>query len=309
MTDSKMHSIPKEPGRWRAITLAAVVHAALLALLWFGVHWQNETPVSVEAEVWSPQTREAAAKPPPKESESKPEPKPERKPEPKPVLKEPPKPPVDVPKIAKPDIALEQEKKRKVKELKAHQEEARLERKKVEDKRLAQEAVEKKMADDKRHAQEKNEAAAKKKRDADLAKKEAAEKKKKQDAEEEKQIAKTREDELRRLSGATGSGLGEAPKSTGSRDESGYAQRIGAKIKSNINYIIAEDLPGNPPVEYLVELLPDGSISGIRKIKSSGIPGFDEAVRRAIEKSQPYPKDKSGTVPPSFKGTHKPKDQ
>lgn len=302
MTDSKMHSIPKEPGRWRAITLAAVVHAALLALLWFGVRWQNETPVSVEAEVWSPQTREAAAKPQVQEPESKPEPKP--------VLKEPPKPPVVVPKIAKPDIALEQEKKRKAKELKAQQEEARLERKKAEDKRLAQEAIEKKMADDKRHAQEKNEAAAKKKRDAELAKKEAAEKKKKQDVEEEKQIARTREDELRRLSGATGSGgSGDAPKSTGSRDDPGYAQRIGAKIKSNINYIIAEDLPGNPPVEYLVELLPDGSVSGIRKIKSSGIPGFDEAVRRAIEKSQPYPKDKSGTVPASFKGIHKPKDQ
>jgi colicin import membrane protein len=39
------------------------------------------------------------------------------------------------------------------------------------------------------------------------------------------------------------------------------------------------------------------------------VPGFDEAVRRAIEKSQPFPKDKNGSVPSSFVSVHKPKDQ
>ncbi|EGF32833.1 putative tolA (transport transmembrane-like protein) [Oxalobacteraceae bacterium IMCC9480] len=70
----------------------------------------------------------------------------------------------------------------------------------------------------------------------------------------------------------------------------------------------AEDVEGNPSVEYAVELLPDGTVRGIRKLKTSGIPGFDEAVRRAIEKSQPFPADKSGTAPSGFTVSHKPKD-
>ena len=66
------YEIPKEPGRWRAITLAVAVHGALLVMLWIGVRWQNDTPLVVEAEVWSPQVREAAPKPQPP-----PEPEPE----------------------------------------------------------------------------------------------------------------------------------------------------------------------------------------------------------------------------------------
>ena len=88
MSDTTPYSVPKEPGRWRAISLAALVHAALLALLWFGIRWQSETPVAVEAEVWSPQPREAAPRPQP------PPPKEEEKPEPKPIVKE-------IPKIVK----------------------------------------------------------------------------------------------------------------------------------------------------------------------------------------------------------------
>ena len=70
-----------------------------------------------------------------------------------------------------------------------------------------------------------------------------------------------------------------------------------------------EGLSGNPEAQYKVDLLPDGSIAGISKLKSSGVPGFDEAVQRAIEKAQPYPKDKAGSVPSSFIGSHRPKDQ
>ncbi|MFD2273254.1 energy transducer TonB [Undibacterium arcticum] len=112
--------------------------------------------------------------------------------------------------------------------------------------------------------------------------------------------------------GGTGAATstGTAAQSQGPRGDPSYAQRVSAKIKSNINFNAAEDLTGNPAVEYEVDLLPDGSVGGIRKTKPSGIPGFDEAVRRAIEKkSQPYPKDKSGSVPRGFHGVHQLKDQ
>jgi colicin import membrane protein len=46
-----------------------------------------------------------------------------------------------------------------------------------------------------------------------------------------------------------------------------------------------------------------------RKLRSSGIAAFDDAVLRAIELSQPFPPDKSGTVPSGFPVIHRPKDQ
>jgi len=112
MTDAAPYSVPKEPGRWRAIILAVIVHIALLAFLWIGIRWQNETPVGVEAEIWSPQNHEAAARPEPPVQQKQAEPAPE----PKPMVKEtppPPPPPVAEPVRENPDIALEREKERK----------------------------------------------------------------------------------------------------------------------------------------------------------------------------------------------------
>jgi colicin import membrane protein len=72
---------------------------------------------------------------------------------------------------------------------------------------------------------------------------------------------------------------------------------------------VPDTLVGNPAVEFDVELLPDGSLRGLRMRKSSGIDAFDEAVKRAIERSQPFPPDQSGTVPGRLTVIHKPKDQ
>jgi colicin import membrane protein len=303
MTDATPYTVPKEPGRWRAITLAALVHIALVAFLWIGIRWQSETPITVEAEVWSPEIREAA---PPPQPTTEPEPKPVVKETPKPEVKEPPvvKP---EPPVAKPDIALEQEKKRKA-------EEERLAKQKAEEEKLAKlkKEEEEKLKKQKKEEEEK---LAKKKAEEKLqkeaqAKKAADEKKRKEEEADEKLLAKARDEEMRRITGVAGTGgAGDAPKSQGPRGDPSYAQRVGAKIKSNINFNVADDMAGNQAVEYEVQLLPDGSVGGMRKIKSSGVPGFDEAVRRAIEKAQPYPKDKSGAVPSSFIGIHRPKDQ
>lgn len=287
MTEATPYIVPKEPGGGRALTFAALVHAALFLFLWIGVAWQNETPVTIEAEVWDPVPREAAPLPePPKVKEPEPDPKP--------VVKEPPKPKVEEPPVVKPDIALEKEKKRKEEEKK---------------KRLEEEAKEKKRLEEEKLAKKKEEDAKREKEKADKAKKEAEDKKRKDEA-DQKFLAKMREDEMKRMTGAVGTGgTGEAPKSQGGRADGDYVQRIAAKIRSNIAFIVPEGLQGNPPVEYEVRLLPDGSVAGIRKLKSSGVPGFDEAVSRAIERSQPYPRDKTGSVPATFIGIHKPKDQ
>jgi colicin import membrane protein len=81
-------------------------------------------------------------------------------------------------------------------------------------------------------------------------------------------------------------------------------------IISNTVFNVPPALAGNPAVEYAVELLPDGTLRNPpRKLKSSNVPGFDEAVLRAIEKSQPFPRDSKGVIPTSITISHRPKDQ
>ena len=196
-----------------------------------------------------------------------PEPEPEQK-----IVKPEPKPEVKEapPKV---DIALAQERKRK--------------------------EAKKKAEDDKR----------KKKEDDKQRQKEEADKRR-QDLADRKTREKVRNEEMRRLTGQVGTGgKGTAARSTGNnRLDPSYAAKIGAKIRSNTAFAVPASLDGNPAVEYAIELLPDGSLRGRpRKLKSSGVPGFDEAVMSAIKKSEPFPADRSGKVPPSFILTHKPK--
>jgi len=154
-------------------------------------------------------------------------------------------------------------------------------------------------------ARQKEDADAKKKAEAD---KLAAEKRQKQQAADSKAAEQRRQDDLKRMMSQAG-GTGDAAKSQGPRGDPGYANKVAAKIRSNTVFEVPAGLAGNPPVEYAVELLPDGSVRGIRKTRSSNVPGFDEAVARAIEKSQPFPPDKDGKVPGSINVIHKPKDQ
>ena len=268
MTGSEHYSIPKEPGGRGALVLALVVHLALLAFLWVGVSWQSQDHGGVEAEVWDMQYREAA----PKQPEPVAEEKSILKPEPKPVEK-PVEPKIEKTHVAKADIALEQEKKRK--------EEAK---KKIEE-----------------NKQKKAEADKKKKEIQDKRKLELADQKKSQ---------KLRDEEMRRMAALAGTGGGgTAPRSTGNnRGDPGYGNLVGAKIRSNTAFVVPGNLDGNPAVEYAIELLPDGYLRATpRKRKSSGVPGFDDAVLKAIKKSEPFPRDNTGKVPPSFILIHKPK--
>jgi len=295
------YSVTREPGRWRAITLAVAVHVALLTFLWVGVNWQSHPPEELQAEIWSDQARDSAPLPP----EPKPDPTPQPKPDPEPVVKTPPKVEPDVPPPPKVDIALEKEKKRneleKQKKLQAEQD--RQDKLKKQQAEQEQKEKEKKLADQKKADQQKQQAA------LDKA---AQDKKRKQEVADTALRDKIRAEEMRRLTGAVGSGgNGEAAKTQGSgrATDPSYADKIRSKIRSNTTFAVPDGLSGNPAAEVDVELLPDGSVRGMRLSKSSGLPGFDEAVKRAIERSQPFPPDKSGRVPSSITISSKPKDQ
>lgn len=288
-------SIPKETKMKPAFMLALLVHFALVAFLWIGVSWQSDTGDMMEAEVWDIKVRDAAPLAAGERSEQGAMERAEQ-----PVsASEPPPPAVAKPEIkepvsdSQPDIALEQEKK------------------KAEEKRRAEEK------------QKQEELARRKKEEEETRKKQKA------DAEAAKRAKLLLEKEARRIAGGgsgggkgkgsggggtatggpTGSGgSGTSPYSTGPGNaDAGYIQKVAAKIKSNTSFSVPASLEGNPPVVYYVELLPDGTLRNIQKRKSSGIAGFDEAVLRAIEKSAPYPKDRSGRVPSGFTLTHKPK--
>jgi colicin import membrane protein len=89
-----------EPGGLAPAALSALMHLVLIAVLVFGLHWQTKHPDAVQVELWS-QIPEVATPP---RVEPKPEPKVEPKPEPK-------QPPKVEQQAAKPDIAVEREKK------------------------------------------------------------------------------------------------------------------------------------------------------------------------------------------------------
>jgi len=66
-----------------------------------------------------------------------------------------------------------------------------------------------------------------------------------------------------------------------------WIDKIRAKIRGNI--ILPQDVPGNPEAIFDVTILPTGELLTVRKRKSSGHPGYDDAVERAIMKSSPLP--------------------
>ena len=302
--------IPAEPGRGRALALAVLVHFLLLIFLWFGVSWQSDTPTEVEAEIWSPVAREAAPPPPP------PVAKPIQEP-PKPLAAiTPPTPPAPIvqpepaqQKLAEPDIALEKEKKRKQEKEDAERlkkeklaEKKALEEEQKNEKKKQAELEKTKRAEDKK---QKEEAAAEEK------KKLAEEQQRKQEeAAAAEQRARKRREEIQRLNQMAGDGgAGDAEKSQGPRGDNSYARKVAGLIKSH-TILPQNDIAGNPAVEFLIELQPDGGLRSEPKMtKSSGIAAFDQAVKRAIEKSTPFPSDPStGKVPASINITHRLKD-
>jgi colicin import membrane protein len=92
---------PDDPSGLAPAALSAAVHLVLLAGLIFGLHWQSRHPDAVQVELWN---EVPVVDTPPAKVEPKPEPKVEPKVEVKP-------PPKVEQKAAKPDIAIEREKK------------------------------------------------------------------------------------------------------------------------------------------------------------------------------------------------------
>jgi colicin import membrane protein len=243
-----------DPGRFFSIALAAAVHLILLAVLLFGVRWQNRSPEAIEVELW----REPP--PPPVQVEPKPEPKPE----PAPVI-EPPKP---EPVIEKPEIAIKEPPPKPKPEIVKPKPVPKPEPKpkpapKVEPKPKPQPQVK---AEPKPRP-----------RDDEMQKRMRDELAREQLALQTERERQTIKDQLARDSAAVrNKGLDE------------YIARIRAKVQGN--WILPPDLKGNPEAIFKVVQLPTGEVLDVKLVRSSGIRAYDQAVERAILKSSPLPK-------------------
>ena len=108
------------------------------------------------------------------------------------------------------------------------------------------------------------------------------------------------------LAGASGAtdASGTAQKSAGPSNS--YAGRIRARVKPNIVFV--DDIAGNPTAEVEVHSAPDGTILSRKLLKSSGVKSWDDAVLKAIDKTEKLPLDVDGRVPSPLIIVFRPKD-
>ncbi|GEM_PF-38683 len=288
---------PHDAGSVRAFMLALLVHALLIAALTWGINWKSSTQeVSFEAELWSSVPQEAAPKlveaPPPP-------PPPPPPPQPAEVKVTPPLPAVD--------IALEQEKKRKL-----------LQQQKDAEALKAQKALKAEKAAEKLKAelQAKKEKQREEKAQEELTRRKAAEEAKKAQAKEQERqklaaaaAEKLRQDALKRMMGLAGASgganaKGSAPKSSG--PSASYGGKVRAAVKPNV--VFTDDVTDNPKAEIEVRTSLDGTIISQRLVKSSGNKAWDDAAIKAVIRTGTLPPDVDGRVPTPIILDMRPKD-
>ena len=283
VADHRPQQPRSEQNTTASFLLALAMHALLVGALWISVKWNVEPSGAVVVELWggAPAAGPAAAPepavvaPPPPPAPPKAEPEPER-PDADIVARQekkaPPKPEADPKKIEAEKRRLEAEKQRA---------EAEAKRREAEKKQL--EAERRKQA----------EAAA-----------QAAERKR----EDERREAVRNAEQARMLAQAAGgSAGGSAAGSPGGRPggteaagagggDATYAGQLIALIRPRIVFAVPEQTPASVYAEFQVDLLPTGEILAVKKLKASGLAGYDEAVERAIRRTDPFPRKRDGTV-------------
>ena len=294
----------------RAWAVAGVAHLALFLALGLATAWKTQPQtVQAEAELWSALPQAAAPKlqeppPPPPEPEPPREPPPQPKP-PRPAPEPEPDNSLRDAQIALQKKKLEDQKKkeaaereRKALEKKKKQAEEKAEKDKAAKEKALKEKAAKDKAEQEKKELDKKKAAEKAKADEKKRQQEQAQKEK-QDKADDARAEALRQENLQRMQGMAGASGG--PNATGtalksSGPSASYAGRLVGRIKPNITY--PGDVVGNPRAEVEVRVAPDGTITSRRIVQSSGNKAWDDAVLRAIDKTEILPKDTDGRVPP-----------
>lgn len=269
---------PQDASGWKpGLAMAFFVHLFLLGGLALGVNWKIQPPAAVEAEIWTdlPKVDEPAppqpVAPPPEVEAVKPPPPPPPQPE---KAVEQPDQPADMamvltkPKVAKPKVEAPKEVKKEPprKDVKKEPKEVFLP---DPPKKPVKPVVDPK-------AEAKAKAAAEAQAKADAAK-----------------LAAQRQANLDRLM----RNLAKDQISSAGLSES-YKGRIAARVRPNISFPDVGE--GNPAVLVRVECTPDGRITGRKILAGSGNERWDEAVLRALDRTQVLPADEHNRVPCPF---------
>jgi colicin import membrane protein len=289
--------MPRRPaGLGTGLVLAVIAHLLLVAALTFSVNWRVSSPEGVEAELWAavpqiaaPRPVEVEPPPPPPVRTAKTQPAPE-----------PVKPPPKAEPLPDAQIAIEKAKrledkrKKELAEQAREEKEAKKEAEKLAKQRKAEQAE--KLAEQKRKEQA-----------ADKLKTELANKKR--DAAVEASNAAEREKQMQRiasLAGATGAANATGTALQNAGPSADYIGRIKGRIRPNVSF--PDTLPGNPAVEIEISVAPDGRIMSSRIVKPSGVPEWDDAVKRGIDKTVVLPRDETGRVVSPMTIVYKPRD-
>ena len=286
---------PPEPAQGRSFALAAAAHVLLFVALGLVTRWTTQNQVvTAEAELWSAVPEQAA----PRLVEPEPQP-PEPQPQPEPVKARPAPPPPEPEAVQRDaEIAL---KKQKEEEKKKALEKEKAE--KLRKEKLEKEKAEKEKAEKEKKLKEQKLKEDKAREDKERERKKAeADKHKADEAREKAEAARAealRKENLKRMQGLAGASGGENSSGTAlksSGPSASYAGRLVARIKPNITY--PGDVVGNPRAEVEVRVAADGTIQSRRIVQSSGNKAWDDAVLRAIDKTEVLPRDTDGRVPP-----------
>ena len=307
---------PPPPGTGRSLGLALLVHFLLMVALTAGIQWKQDNSLSVEAELWAAIPMAAAPKPVEVEPPPPPAPPP---PAPKEVVKPPPAPTSNVDA----DIALAKRKKQLEEEQKKQEalEAERLKRellKKEEEKKAKLREKELKEKEQKEKAIKEKELKEKEKKEKERKEKELKDKETKKLQEQKdaktspadaKKIEALRQENMKRIAGMAGAtgdenATGTAQRAAGPSDS--YGGRIRARIKPNITF--TEDVASNASADVEVRCAPDGTIVGKKLIKSSGNAAWDNAVLKAIDKTEILPRDIDGRIHSPLVISFRPKD-
>jgi len=298
---------PPPPGTGRSLGLALLVHLLLMVALTAGIQWNQDNSLSVEAELWAAVPMAVA----PKLVEAEPPPPP---PPPPPAPKEMVKPPPEPTSNVDADIALAKRKKQ-LEEDKKKQETLEAERlkkellKKEEEKKAKLKEKEQKELKDKALKEKELKEKEKKELKDKEAKKLQEQKEAKPSPADTKKLEAMRQENMKRIAGMAGAtgdenATGTAQRSAGPSDS--YSGRIRGRIKPNITF--TEDIASNAPAEVEVRCAPDGTIVGKKLIKSSGNAAWDDAVLKAIDKTEILPRDIDGRIHSPLVISFRPKD-
>ena len=294
---------PRSAEGWRqGMVLALAAHGLLLVALMFSVQWRTSAPEVVEAEVWSEVPRPASPStvPPPSPPPPAPAPAPIPVVEPPPATVPPPVAPPPPPSPPAPapappaDLPVARPKPERAAREVFVPDPPKV-RQRLEAARPRAETPPPPAPAPKPEPAPAPKPVADSRPPAKTAPAPAAATPSKQDLE------KARQDNIRRMLANLSE---DRLQSAGPSAE--YAGRIKARVKPNI--ILPADIPGNPVAVVEVRCAPDGRIIGRKLLTASGVPAWDDAVLRAIDRTEILPLDERGRIPTPMLLELRPKD-